>query len=336
MIKAINLNVHAYLLKPLDFALIEKTIEKICEDIYYKRNYEIQKKETDSYLAFLNKEAIISKTDLEGNITFVNDAFIEISGYTKDELIGKKHNILKHPDTPSTLYKEMWEKLSNGKVWEGKIKNLSKDNQTLYLNKKIIPHFDETGKNVKEYISINFLVTEEENQRRAQNKRFIEQITIYKKEVSNLKKEKDEIISKTSSMNDNTQLLKDKIITYEQKIKNLLSQLEIYETQNIEYSKLDLMMKQDKKKQFDIIARQLIQVKTQNKILLKEIEDLKKATANKDKQIELLEHKKEEHEKRIRDLVDLVSNFQKEIKILIGEELSEDSRTKDEHNSTQE
>jgi PAS domain S-box-containing protein len=314
MVKAINLNVHSYLLKPLDFSVIEKSIEKICEDIYYKKNYELQKKETEAYLSVLNKEAIVSKIDFDGNITFANDAFMEVSGYTEDELIGKNYNITKHPDSTSSIYKEIWETVKSGNIWEGTLKRLSKNNDTYFINAKLIPIFDDTGKEIVEFISISFLVTQEENQRRAQNKRFLEQITIYKKEISNLKKEKESVLSKTNQFNDNTQLLKDKILTYEKKIKNLLLQLESYEIKNIEDSKVDLMMKQDKKKQFDIMSKQLMQLKNHNKFIVKDLEDLKKLVINKDTQIEDLEKKKIYHQKRIENLLDLVGNLEKELK----------------------
>ena len=319
MLKAINLNVNSYLLKPLDFTILDKNFETICEDIYYKKNYNLQKKETEAYLSLLNKEAIVSKTDYEGNITFINDAFLEVSGYTEDEVIGKSHNIVRHPDTPKSLFKELWDTIKSGKVWEGTLRNLSKNKETYYVNTKIIPVYDDLGKNIVEFISIKFLVTQEENQRRAQNRRYLEQVTTYKKEISALKKEKETILSKINGFNDNSELLKNKVISYENRIKSLLSQLEIYEKQNIEYTKLDLMMKQDKKKQFDLMAKQLLQIKTQNKSFEKEMEYLKKAILNKDKQIDSLENKQKEHEKRISNLIDLVNNLQKEMKELKGE-----------------
>jgi len=72
-------------------------------------------------------ELIISRTDLLGNITYTNHTFCDISGYEMDELIGKSHNIVRHPDMPITLFKELWEKLQNKKQWIGVIKNLRKD-----------------------------------------------------------------------------------------------------------------------------------------------------------------------------------------------------------------
>ncbi len=72
-------------------------------------------------------ELIISRTDLNGVITYVNDTFAHISGYEPQELIGKPHNIIRHLDMPKSLFKNLWETIQAGKTWEGYVKNLRKD-----------------------------------------------------------------------------------------------------------------------------------------------------------------------------------------------------------------
>ena len=72
-------------------------------------------------------EVIISRTNLEGIITYANDTFAKISGYTPQELIGKPHNILRHPDMPKSVFKELWETIKQEKPWQGYVKNLRKD-----------------------------------------------------------------------------------------------------------------------------------------------------------------------------------------------------------------
>ncbi len=72
-------------------------------------------------------ELIISRTDLKGRITYANDLFAQISGYSVAELVGKPHSIVRHPDMPKRVFKQMWEKLKNGQKWEGVIKNMRKD-----------------------------------------------------------------------------------------------------------------------------------------------------------------------------------------------------------------
>jgi len=73
------------------------------------------------------EELIISRTDLTGKITYVNETFCDISGYEEDELIGKPHNIVRHPDMPSAAFADMWKTIQNKKQWIGVVKNLRKD-----------------------------------------------------------------------------------------------------------------------------------------------------------------------------------------------------------------
>jgi len=94
-------------------------------------------------------ELIISRTDLDGNITYANETFCEISGYSEDELLGKPHNIVRHPDMPKEAFKELWDTLKNGKQWRGIVKNLRKDKgfywveamvSSVYKNGKLVEY----------------------------------------------------------------------------------------------------------------------------------------------------------------------------------------------------
>jgi len=82
-------------------------------------------------------ELIISRTDLKGNITYVNETFALISGYSADELIGKPHNIVRHPDMPKSVYKNLWETLKKGENWQGFVKNRRKDNGYYWVHAEI-------------------------------------------------------------------------------------------------------------------------------------------------------------------------------------------------------
>ncbi|MFK2822746.1 PAS domain-containing protein [Arcobacter sp. YIC-80] len=72
-------------------------------------------------------ELIVSRTDLKGIITYANDTFAQISGYEANELIGEHHNIVRHPDMPKAVFKELWESLQKNAKWSGYVKNLRKD-----------------------------------------------------------------------------------------------------------------------------------------------------------------------------------------------------------------
>lgn len=108
----------------------------------------------------LNEAALISKTDLNGVIIFVNDAFCRRAGYSEAELLGKTHIILNSHVHHDDFFKEMWTTISKGENWNGEICNRSKSGQLFWLNTSIFPILDkETGK-VSGYIGIRFDITE--------------------------------------------------------------------------------------------------------------------------------------------------------------------------------
>ena len=81
----------------------------------------------DQYYHMVNHTNIVSKTDLKGNIIYANDKFCKISGYTREELEGHSHNIVRHPDMDKKVFRQMWETIRAGKIWEGRVKNKKKD-----------------------------------------------------------------------------------------------------------------------------------------------------------------------------------------------------------------
>ena len=93
------------------------------------------------------KRYIVSETDEKGKITFVNDYFIEVSGYSEDELLGKAHNIVRHPDMPKVVFKLLWETISQGKNINAVVKNLAKDGRCYWIFTEFESRLDtDTGK----------------------------------------------------------------------------------------------------------------------------------------------------------------------------------------------
>jgi len=120
----------------------KKRVLLAAKDVTVAKEREKQIKE---YIKLIDKNIITSSTDIHGNITYVSEAFSHISGYSKEELIGKNHRVIKHPDMPASLYEDMWNILTSDKTWEGEIKNLKKDNTFYWVKASISPIFDDTG-----------------------------------------------------------------------------------------------------------------------------------------------------------------------------------------------
>ena len=111
-----------------------------------------------SYKDTIDKNLIVTKTDLDGKITFANDNFYKISGFTEDEAIGKTHNIIRHPENLDSIYKQLWDTVTSKKTWHGRIKNQRKDGTTYWIDTTIAPILDR-DENIVEYIAIRHDIT---------------------------------------------------------------------------------------------------------------------------------------------------------------------------------
>lgn len=95
---------------------------------------------TEAEVPFPEGRLIVSRTDLDGIITHANDAFVELSGWLREELIGRPHHILRHPDMPKAAFKGLWDTVAEGKKWHGYVKNLRKDGSYYWVYATAVPN----------------------------------------------------------------------------------------------------------------------------------------------------------------------------------------------------
>ncbi|QOG12972.1 PAS domain-containing sensor histidine kinase [Arcobacter sp. FWKO B] len=112
----------------------------------YSQNIDDVEIKLDKSLGIVDKYIIMSSTDVKGMIVYASEAFCTISGYTKKELLGSPHNIVRHPDMPQSLFENMWKTIQNGNIWHGEIKNRKKDGGYYWVDATIEPRFDSNGK----------------------------------------------------------------------------------------------------------------------------------------------------------------------------------------------
>ncbi|NVJ52342.1 MAG: cache domain-containing protein [Campylobacteraceae bacterium] len=133
-----KINVHNLTYK--EFKMLATSLNKILE----QRNKDYEKLER--YNNIINEHVISSTTNLEGIITDVSQAFCDISGYKKEELIGKTHSIIRHPDIEDSFYKSIWQELSKNNIFKGEIKNRKKDGQSYWVDIIIQPIYEDDKK----------------------------------------------------------------------------------------------------------------------------------------------------------------------------------------------
>ncbi len=114
----------------------------------------------DPYRVAVDLAAIFSETDLQGNITYVNEQFCAVSGYTPAELVGKNHRIIKSGEHAPEFFQQMWHTISSGQVWRGEVCNRCKNGDLYWVSSTIVPLLDEGGLPYK-YVSIRFDISEQ-------------------------------------------------------------------------------------------------------------------------------------------------------------------------------
>ncbi len=111
------------------------------------------------YKKAVDVSAIVSKADIHGNITYVNKTFCEVSGFSEDELIGKTHNVVRHPDMTKDVFKDLWKTIKAKKVFKGIIKNRNKNGSFYYVASTIVPILNNNNE-IIEYLSLRYDITE--------------------------------------------------------------------------------------------------------------------------------------------------------------------------------
>lgn len=313
LLEAIENDISHYVIKPVDIRRLIVQVQNVCKTIYEHRLAVHNHNESKEYLKIIDKVAIVSKTDTKGVITFVNDIFCDVAGYSRDELIGKHHNIVRHPDMPSSAFKNMWSTIKSGEEWYGKVKNRTKDGEAYHVNATIFPLYDNMDTHIEGYMAIRFLTTQEENQKREFKTQVRELVTKYNFDIKELRANKSELEIKLKSSD--IEFLENRIKTEKEKSDKLNGQINYYED-SIKTYKIKIVKQTEVLNENTIKSNKDKQVLIgENNILKNELNKMK--NENEMVQLELDKRSKEfsDQSKTIRDLHDVIKHREKQLGI---------------------
>ena len=313
LLKAIELNVVNYLIKPMGVDEVSSVILKTCEKLYLKSSIQRKQKELEIYLKTIEQITYITKLDTQGNITYINENFCYLLGKNKEDIQGKKFDILKHPSVTGDFYEIIWRKISSGKEWEGTLKAIDRENETIYLRSIYMPIFDSTNKNITEYIAIRYQVTDEENEKKELNKKMLQNIVHFKKQAYQLEQDKlksDSQIGELLKYINSLQQDVDKLTTTKT---SLLKQLEAYESSSLNQSsgKLDLVKK--KNEELEHCNKALLHLKNEKSAFSEKIHELNDVISHNESTIKLYKNDEEKLKQKVKNLEDIIKDLENKI-----------------------
>ena len=198
LLVAIKYKATDYLEKPVNAKNLIFCIEQVCHNKYHERLKLLMQEDLEDLKTVINEVALVSRTDLEGNITFINSYFSEVTGYSEDEIIGQNRLILKDENTSALIYKDLFEKVKEGIVWEGKLKNISKTKEEYYVYLTVLPIYDKKNSNIIEFMWISFLTTEAELEEKEFKKRVVKNMYENRRINTESRQKIDELMNQIS------------------------------------------------------------------------------------------------------------------------------------------
>jgi PAS domain S-box-containing protein len=173
--QAVDIGIDGYLFKPISLERLQLILEKYAQRLFLNKSLKNKHKLLEEYKAAIDASSAITKTDKQGVITYANESFCQMSGYSYEDLLGKNHSIIKHPNTPRSLYADMWKTIKSKNVWKGRLQNLKKDGTTYYEYAVIVPITNENDE-IEEYISFKQDITDLYNQEQHLRNRIKEEV----------------------------------------------------------------------------------------------------------------------------------------------------------------
>ena len=314
LLKAIELNVSNYIMKPIDTIILVKKITEVCEKTFFETQLQDKQNELQKYLDAVDSVALIYKMDENGNISFANKSLLETSKYTLEEIKNINFNELIHPNVPKESIEDTWRILKNGKIWTGNTKFITKDKESFYLKNTVFKL--ESTHSEDEYITIGFSTTQENNEKREFQKKVIKTLQEFNKKEYTYKKVITELTERVKQLESYLPRLQEELEEQKEKTLNRQRQLDHYEMQmhNVDEKYYGTMTV--KAKEAEEYARTLAMIKQEKNLIAEKYREANDEIIATKKELGLLMKTNDEKMKKINDLTDVIKSLESKIKDL--------------------
>ena len=313
ILRAIDLNVTNYIIKPIQTDVLLKKIADACEKKFISNELNEKKEELENYLEAVDTVASIFKMNDDGKILFANKSLLEISEYSKEEFENLNFSELIHPDVSKESIEKTWEIIRKNEIWNGNTKFISKNKEAFYLKNTV---FKVVKDSKAEYITIGFSTTKESLEKREFQKKVLKSIQEFNKKEHSYKKLIEELSQSNQQLEAYIPRLVKELEDQKMKTVNRQRQLDHYELQmhNVDEKYSGHMSVKSKEvedfsKNIAFLKQEKANLIEKNKNAILEIEATKK-------ELELLTKTNEQKMKEINNLRDVIKSLESKIKDL--------------------
>jgi CheY-like chemotaxis protein len=313
LLKSIELGVVNYLIKPLDMETMTKVVYKTCEKIYLKSSLMQKQSELEVYLKTIEQITYITKINKLNKITYINDNFCDLLGKSSDEYIDKDFTTIIDSSVSAEIIDDIKEKFKEGKIWEGTLKSIDKNNDLIYLKTIYMPIYDLNNKDVLEYLAIRYQVTDEEKEKKELNKKIIQNIVQFKKKAYSISEDNKKSHEEIVELKKYISTLNLRIEELENNKKALLNQLESYEKSQLNNQSGRLNLIKQKNEEIENLLKLIKHLKHEKNELFEKIELCNETLDHNKNTIDIYKNNELRLNEKITNLEDVINDLESKL-----------------------
>ncbi|GGD45970.1 hypothetical protein GCM10012288_20340 [Malaciobacter pacificus] len=313
LLKSIELGVVNYLIKPLDMETMTKVVYKTCEKIYLKSSLMQKQSELEVYLKTIEQITYITKINKLNKITYINDNFCDLLGKSSDEYIDKDFTTIIDSSVSAEIIDDIKEKFKEGKIWEGTLKSIDKNNDLIYLKTIYMPIYDLNNKDVLEYLAIRYQVTDEEKEKKELNKKIIQNIVQFKKKAYSISEDNKKSHEEIVELKKYISTLNLRIEELENNKKALLNQLESYEKSQLNNQSGRLNLIKQKNEEIENLLKLIKHLKHEKNELFEKIELCNETLEHNKNTIDIYKNNELRLNEKITNLEDVINDLESKL-----------------------